>query len=144
MRPGYFAIGVYLPKNVLNIGTLWRSAHAFGAAFIFTVGQRYKRQPGDVTKCQKAVPMFCYPDFEALKSSLPAESLLIGIEQSVISKDIKAFEHPERSVYMLGAEDDGIPEEILKQCHRVVSIDTPKCINVSVAGSIVMFHRTLQ
>lgn len=144
MRPGYFGIGIYLPKNILNIGTLWRSAHAFGAAFIFTVGQRYKRQPGDVTKAQKSVPMFCYPDFDMFKSSLPAESLLIGIEQSSISKDLLGFEHPERSVYLLGAEDDGLPEGVLKQCHRVVSINTPKCLNVAVAGSIVMFHRNIK
>ena len=40
---GYFAIGVYHPKNHLNIGTLWRTANILKAAFIFTVGARYKR-----------------------------------------------------------------------------------------------------
>lgn len=42
MKRGYFGIGIYHTKNVLNVGTLWRSAHNFGASFIFTVGMRYR------------------------------------------------------------------------------------------------------
>lgn len=141
---GYFGIGVYLPKNVLNIGTLWRSAHNFGASFIFTIGQRYKRQPSDVQNAQQSVPMYCYSDIESLRSSLPSESLLVAIEQHESSKDLKSFQHPERSIYLLGAEDEGLPEEVLKRCHRIVSIDTPQCLNVAVAGSIVMFDRSVK
>ncbi|KKN34537.1 hypothetical protein LCGC14_0792870, partial [marine sediment metagenome] len=29
----------------------------------------------------------------------------------------------------------------LQKCHKVVQIDTPQCLNVAVAGSIVMFDR---
>jgi len=48
----------------------------------------------------------------------------------------------ERAVYVLGAEDSGIPPEIMAG-HTVVHMDTPMCLNVAVAGSLVMFHRTL-
>jgi len=45
-------------------------------------------------------------------------------------------------VYILGAEDSGVPSEIM-QGHTIVHIDTPMCLNEAVAGSLVMFHRTL-
>ncbi len=45
---GYAAIGVYKGKTEHNIGTLWRSAYILGAAYIFTVEKRYKKQTSDV------------------------------------------------------------------------------------------------
>jgi hypothetical protein len=34
-------------KNANNLGTLWRSAFQLDAAFLFTVGGRYKAQATD-------------------------------------------------------------------------------------------------
>ena len=42
----FYGIGIVNTKTEANIGTLWRSAHAFGASFIFTVGRRYRRRGG--------------------------------------------------------------------------------------------------
>lgn len=33
MKRGYYGIGIYHPKTTENVGTLWRSAHNFGADF---------------------------------------------------------------------------------------------------------------
>ena len=35
---GYFAIGVEGLSKAVNLGNLLRSAHAFGASFVFTIG----------------------------------------------------------------------------------------------------------
>jgi hypothetical protein len=35
---GYFAIGVEGISKAVNLGNLLRSAHAFGASFVFTLG----------------------------------------------------------------------------------------------------------
>jgi tRNA G18 (ribose-2'-O)-methylase SpoU len=55
------------------------------------------------------------------------------------------FQHPQRVIYLLGAEDEGIPSEILKN-HRSIEIKSPKkfCLNVAVAGSIVMYDRFIK
>jgi basic membrane lipoprotein Med (substrate-binding protein (PBP1-ABC) superfamily) len=50
MKQNYFYINVYQPKTTEDIGTLWRSAHNFGADFIFTIGARYHKQLSDTTK----------------------------------------------------------------------------------------------
>ena len=46
----YHAIGIVGAKNEQNVGTLWRSAFQLGAAFIFTVGTRYRSQTTDTLK----------------------------------------------------------------------------------------------
>ena len=140
-KRGYFGIGIYHTKTEANVGTLWRSAHNFGASFIFTIGKRYKKQSSDTTKAWKSIPLFHYVDFNDFKNKIPYDCLVIAIEQSETSKSISTFEHPERAIYILGAEDHGIPANILKDCCSVVHIDTPICLNVAVAGSIVMFDR---
>lgn len=141
-RPrGYFGIGIYHGKTESNLGTLWRSAHNFGASFIFTIGHRYGKQPSDTTKAWRSIPLFQYPTFSDFKASLPKEGKVIAIEQSKASCALNNFIHPERAIYLLGAEDHGIPEVLLGECYQTIHIDTPMCINVAVAGSIVMYDR---
>lgn len=139
---GYFGIGVYESKNTLNIGTLWRSAALLGADFIFTIGQRYRNQPTDTMKAVRHIPLFQYKYFNDFKSSLPDNCEMVFVEQVSNSKLLDTFNHPERAVYILGAEDDGIPEDLMRG-HQKVYIDTERSLNVAVAGSIVMYGRSL-
>src|SRR5205809_7104746 len=136
MKRGYFGSGVYNPKTTENIEKLWRSAHNFGADFIFTVGARYKKQPSDTTKAERHIPLYVYEDFEDYRKHLPTTAELIFIEQSDKSKSITDFKHPEQAIYLLDAEDSGVPEDLMRT-FQVVHIDTPMCLNVAVAGSLV-------
>lgn len=143
MERGYFAIGIYEPKTETNIGTLWRSAHNFGADFIFTIGKRYKKERSDTTKAERHLPLYSYTDWDDFISHLPSGCELVCIEQEDGARNLKDFEHPERAVYVLGAEDYGIPKEKMRG-HQKVFVDTPLCLNVSVAGSITMYDRSVK
>jgi tRNA C32,U32 (ribose-2'-O)-methylase TrmJ len=48
-----------------------------------------------------------------------------------------------RALYLLGAEDRGLPPAVLRQCHQVVRIPCPvdRPLNVAVAGSVVIHDR---
>jgi tRNA(Leu) C34 or U34 (ribose-2'-O)-methylase TrmL len=141
MKRGYFAIGIYEPKTATNIGTLWRSAHNFGADFIFTIGKRYIKERTDTTKAERHIPLNHYEDWQDFISHLPRGCELVCIEQVDGSRDVKSFVHPERAVYVLGAEDYGIPVDLMIG-HQKIHIETPMCLNVAVAGSIVMYDRS--
>jgi tRNA(Leu) C34 or U34 (ribose-2'-O)-methylase TrmL len=138
---GFFGIGIYNTKTEANVGVLWRSAHNFGASFIFTIGNRYKQQASDTTKAWKNIPLYHFQSYDKLKEYVPSSANIVAIEQSENSLSLVSFVHPERCIYLLGAEDYGIPQEILLTIHNIVHIDTPMCLNVGVAGSIVMYDR---
>ncbi len=138
---GFFAVGVYHPKHAVNIGTLWRTAHAFGAALLFTVGARYDRQSSDTTKAWRHVPLIEYPDIDALVDGLPYSCPLVGVELHDAATPLGRFEHPERAAYLLGAEDHGLPPSILARCHHLVVLPGEYCLNVATAGSIVAYDR---
>ena len=43
---GFFGIGVEGINKAFNVGSVFRSAHAFGASFSFTVAASYERKKG--------------------------------------------------------------------------------------------------
>jgi len=62
---GYFAIGVEGISKAMNVGSLFRSAHAFGASFVFTVAAAYSRGEGgksDTSDAPGNVPFYSFPD----------------------------------------------------------------------------------
>lgn len=139
---GYWGIGIYRPKNSLNIGTLFRSAYAFGASFIFTVGARYTRQAGDTVHADRHIPLLEFANADEMYAGLPKGCPLVGVELHPRASRLTSFAHPERAAYMLGAEDDGIPPQVMGLCHHLIEIPYARvCLNVSVAGSIVMYDR---
>ena len=141
MRRGYWGIGIYEPKTKDNIGTLWRSAHNFGADFIFTIGKRYQKQRSDTMKAERHIPLYEYESYDDFKEHLPKGCEIVFVEQTEGARDLRQVCHPESAVYVLGAEDYGVPEELMRG-HQKVFIGTPMCLNVSVAGSIVMYDRS--
>ena len=143
MKKGYYGIGIYHPKTRDNIGTLWRSAHNFGADFIFTIGKRYTKQASDTTKATRHIPLHEYKDFEDFKNHIPLGAQLVFIEQTEGARNLQECCHPKSAVYVLGAEDEGVPEKLMRGFQKVF-IDTPMCINVAVAGSIVMYDRSIK
>lgn len=140
-RRGYFGIGIFNGKNADNLGTLWRSAHILGADFIFTIGKRYTMQCTDTTKARKHIPMFHYDSWEDFLAHTPNDCPVCAVELDDRAESLPQYKHPERCVYLLGAEDFGIPRPVLDRCRDVVQIPGRFCYNVAVAGSIVMYDR---
>jgi tRNA G18 (ribose-2'-O)-methylase SpoU len=138
---GFFGIGIENTKTGYNIGTLWRSASIMGASFIFTIGRRYKKQATDTMKSWRHIPLYHYETLEDFHKCLPFDCQLVGVELDNKSIPIQSFNHPERCVYLLGAEDHGLTRKALEKCHKIVQLPGEFCMNVSVAGSIVMFDR---
>ena len=143
MRRGYFEIGIFRTKTVSNIGTLWRSAYQLGASGIFTIGKRYPHQASDTVKAYRHVPMREHLSFEDFLLSRPKSSILVAVEMG--GTPLARFKHPEQAVYILGAEDSGLPDHVLKACNTTVAIESERTesFNVAVAGSIIMYHRLI-
>jgi len=138
---GYYGIGIENTKTKMNIGTLWRSAYGLGASFIFVIGNRYKKQASDTVKAMRHIPMYHYDTFDEFYDNMPKDCRLIGVELHEKARDLATYGHPERGIYLLGAEDNGLTKKALEKCHSLIQFDSKYCLNVSVAGSIVMYDR---
>ncbi len=140
---GYFAIGAERTSKSLNLGNLMRSAHAFGAAFTFTIGATYDalEAVSDTSKGRDHLPHYNWRSIGEMV--LPAGCKLVGIELVEDAVDLTRFRHPARAAYILGPEKGELSRDILERCDRVIKIPTRFCINVAMAGAIVMYDRVL-
>ena len=143
---GFFEIGIMQGKNNDNLGTLWRSANIMGANGIFTIGARYpKKHRTDTMNTPKHIPLREYDDFETFMKAIPRDTEVIGVELDDRAENITTFKHPQRAVYILGAEDTGIPEKYMNKCDRIIKIPFDKnSFNVAVSGSIILYDRILK
>jgi tRNA G18 (ribose-2'-O)-methylase SpoU len=139
---GYFGIGVEGVSKQANVGSLFRSAHAFGASFVFTVAADYTRRSAgraDTSDAVSQVPFYAFPDLATL--SLPKGCRLVGVELIDDAVDLPSFHHPAQAAYVLGRERGSLTPELLARCDHVVKIPTRFCVNLGIAGAIVMYDR---
>jgi tRNA G18 (ribose-2'-O)-methylase SpoU len=73
--------------------------------------------------------------------ALPGGCKLVGIELLDTAIDLPSFRHPLRAAYVLGPELGSLSEPLLERCDYVVKIPTSFCVNVAMAGAIVMYDR---
>ena len=137
----FFGIGILNGKTPENLGVLWRSAQNLGASFIFTIGNRYAKQACDTHNAVKSMPYFHYENFEEFYKNLPKGARLDGVELTDGAQPLETFNHPRRCVYLLGAEDHGLSNAAIEKSHFLVKFKSQLSLNVSVAGSIVMYDR---
>jgi tRNA (guanosine-2'-O-)-methyltransferase len=141
LEQGFFGIGIQNGKTPENLGVLWRSAQNMGASFIFTIGNRYAKQACDTHKAIGAMPYFHYKTFKEFYEHLPKGAMLVGVELADNAEPLEPFSHPRRCVYLLGAEDHGLSNEAIDKSHFLVKFQSSLSLNVSVAGSIIMYDR---
>ena len=141
---GYFGIGIEGPSKAVNVGTLFRTAHAFGASFVFTVRAQYNRREGgasDTSDTPRSVSTYHFADLAAFR--LPLGCRLVGIEISDDAVELPSFRHPRQAAYILGAEREGLSTEMQAHCDWVVKIPTRFSVNLGVAGALIMYDRLL-
>lgn len=138
---GYFGIGCLNMKSSDNYGTLFRTAQILEADFIFLIGSRFKQQATDTMKSWRHMPMFQYKDFQDFNEHRPYDCKLVGIELNDKAVPLAAFKHPKNCIYLLGAEDNGLSREAMDACQSLVILPGTRSMNVSVAGSIVLYDR---
>ena len=139
---GYFGIGVEGISKAMNVGSLFRTAHAFGASFMFTVSAAYSRAEGgksDTSDAPGHVPFYSFPDVEAL--ILPKGCRLVGVELLDDAIELPSFRHPLQAAYVMGPERRSLSRELTGRCQFVVKIPTRFCVNVGIAGAIIMYDR---
>jgi len=141
---GYFGIGVEGVSKPMNLGSLLRSAHAFGASFAFTIGASFDAKTAaqsDTSAAVASLPFHAYGSLAEFK--LPHRCRLVGIEFRDDAVDLPGFTHPGQAAYVLGAERASLSPALVERCDFLVRIPTKFCINLAIAGALVMYDRMI-
>ena len=140
---GYFGIGVEGISKPMNLGNLFRTAHAFGAGFGFTINAHYSLKLGksDTSGAPENMPFYNFKSADQLV--LADGCALIGVELTETAIDLPSFRHPRCAAYVFGPERGELSPSLMDQCSQIVQIPTKFCINVGTAGAIVMYDRIM-
>ena len=141
---GYFGMGVEGISKGANLGTLVRSTHAFGGSFFFTVAPNVEMDEIKVSDTAASALHMPFYNYNAIREMmLPKGCQLVGIEFLEDAVELPSFHHPAQAAYVLGPEMGNLSPEMLALCDHVIKIPMKFCVNVGVAGALVMYDRLL-
>jgi TrmH family RNA methyltransferase len=121
-----------------NVGTLIRTADAFGASMVLSAGCADPTGPKALRASAGAifrVPLGHFDEAAGRRLALVARG----------GEPLAAVELGERPVFVLGAEREGLPDDLVSACDAVASIETAEpseSLNVAVAGAIALYEAT--
>jgi TrmH family RNA methyltransferase len=121
-----------------NVGTLFRSAAAFGAGIALSSGCADPTGPKALRASMGAVfsvPVSAFEEPGGMRVALVPRGGT-PLPELEVDGDV---------VYVLGAEREGLPPEVLDACDVQASIpqsDGAESLNVAMAGTIALYERT--
>lgn len=124
-----------------NMGTIVRSANAFGVRHVHIIGSRQWNKRGAMMT-DTYLHVHYYKTPEAFLMAIAARTL-IAIDNVSGAKTLGETTLPRDAVLLFGAEGPGIRPELLSAAAMTVAIEqsgSTRSINVGVAAGIVMFE----
>jgi len=117
-----------------NVGTLIRSADAFGGFVALSAGCADPTSPKALRASAGAIFRVPLGPFD-----VPGRRVALAAHGG---RPLAELEPADGTVFVLGAERDGLPTDVLKECDEIVTIPTPgaaESLNVAAAGAIALY-----
>ncbi len=135
--PRETTLALWRVRDPGNVGTLLRAADAFGAAVALSAGCADPLAPKALRASVGAifrVPLVPFDDLPGRRIALVAHG----------GTPLSEVELAGPTVFVLGAEREGLPEAVVAQCNALATIPLPgaaESLNVAAAGAIALYER---
>ena len=123
-----------------NMGTIVRSANAFGVRHVHVIGRRQWNKRGAMAT-DKYLHIHHYPTVDEFLTA-SGDKKLIAIDNIPGSVPLAETELPESCILIFGSEGNGISEQLSAHAEKIVAIEqfgSTRSINVGVAAGIAMY-----
>ncbi|MDB5165647.1 MAG: hypothetical protein JWM00_537 [Candidatus Saccharibacteria bacterium] len=126
-----------------NMGTIVRSANAFGVRHVHVIGRRQWNKRGAMMT-DKYLHIYYHPDVtEFARAMEEGNKIIIAVDNIDGSEPMASTVLPRNAVLVFGQEGPGISEELATTASKIVAIEqfgSTRSINVGVAAGIVMYE----
>ncbi|MEE2787250.1 MAG: TrmH family RNA methyltransferase, partial [Myxococcota bacterium] len=143
IKRSHAALAMCQSRFNINLGVAIRSAEAAGLQGVFFVGRSdFMRSPA--RGADLAIPVVGVEDVAALiRLARNQDYQIVAIQQTAASIPYHQAQYPPRPLFVVGAEDAGMPRALLEAADLVVEIPQFGIIdslNVATASTVVLFH----
>lgn len=138
---GFASIGLFNPKDHLNVGGALRAAACYGASLVAVQGARYSKSSTDTTCAWRHMPVI---HADSLIDSIPLGAVPVAIEFIQSAIPLTTYTHPESAFYIFGPEDGSVSSAVLKRCRDVVYVPTEFCMNLAATVNVVLYDRLMK
>lgn len=124
-----------------NMGTIVRSANAFGIRKVHVIGRRQWNKRGAMMT-DKYLTVVYHNDVESFKEAVRDKSI-IAIDIVDGSEQLNSINLPLNCVLVFGSEASGLSDEMLSVADKIIAIEqlgSTRSINVGVAAGIAMYE----
>lgn len=135
------SIGLYNTKNPYNFGSICRLAGCWGVNSVLIQGSRFQKTSADTQKFFRHYPVI---HVESLLDSKPVGLIPVAVEIDDSASNIISYRHPSNAMYLFGAEDVGLPKDILDRCRDKIYLPTKYCLNLAITVGNVLYDRSLK
>ncbi|SMH49772.1 SpoU rRNA Methylase family protein [Rathayibacter oskolensis] len=142
-----FHVAIENWQHDMNIGSIVRSANAFGASSVHIVGRRRWNKRGAMVTDRYQHVQHHETVADLVQWSADEEVALIAIDNVPGSVPLETYRLPERCVLLFGQEGPGLSEEAIAASDAVVEITqfgSTRSINASAAAAVAMHAWVLQ
>lgn len=138
-----FEVAIENTLRDYNMGTIVRSANAFGVRTIHIIGRRQWNRRGAMMT-EKYLTLRYHASVADFFAAMNADNRdVIAIDNVTGSRELAQVEISRRSVLVFGQEGPGLSPELIDGAAQIVAIEqlgSTRSINVGVAAGIVMYE----
>lgn len=141
-------------RSAYNVGAILRTADGAGVGKVYLTGitptpiDRFGRKRADIAKAalgaEEIVAWEHHDDIQTLLLELKQKNNnVIAVEQDERSVTYELVPLNQPTVFIFGAEVEGLPPHVLDVCDAIVELPmrgNKESLNVSVAAGIVLYH----
>lgn len=149
IEKGDYFIAINKVRNPGNLGTVIRSAKAFGCGGVFLTGECVEWYSPKVVRASAGnildLPFVSFVDENAFLDAMDIydiKKFLFTADGENLMNDVKLFEKDKKSVYIFGGETEGYGDALEDKCDEKIRIpmaNRVESLNLSMSASIVLY-----
>lgn len=140
-HPNYLEIAVDNVERDFNMGTIVRSANAFGVRHVHVVGRRQWNKRGAMMT-DTYLHVHYHSTVDEFMAAIAGRTL-VAVDNIPGARALTDTRLPQDAVLLFGAEGPGIRPELLQKAAMTIAIvqsGSTRSINVGVAAGVVMYE----
>jgi len=126
-----------------NMGTIVRTANAFGIRNVHIIGSRQWNKRGAMMTDKYLEVVYHASVTNFVRSLTSSGAIVVAVDNVAGSVDIRHAKKPVKAVLVFGAEGPGLSDEMLTASNTIVAIPqlgSTRSLNVGVAAGIAMWE----